>query len=333
MTAIIKAKEAMDRKRLTAFELTRNWFDFAFENPEKVNVMQTALFMWLIEANNRTGWAMKFAFNTEDACFATGVSNRKTVWKALNELVENGFVVMVYKSSHKHKPTVISLMSELKETDGSLDNALLNLSEKRTGTETVSGLVTPQYGNGTETVSGHSLKHENHKPQTGKHENIEEGASAIPSLKNEIDFEEEKIIPLKSESEASEEKEKKGSAQKKEKDAAIVEFTEIYKQHFPEYAFKPPRDEPYLKSIYERIKRGFNAVSQRPPTTEEAASSFTMLIENLDKWHVENGYITPKHIDKNFETHKAYLKKSKSSSQPNALGKYDLNKIISRKFE
>jgi hypothetical protein len=148
---------------MNSYILSRQWFDFAFENPDQITVTQAALYMWLIEVNNRSGWSEKFAFNTEDAGKAIGVHNRKTIWKALNELAENGFVSIIYKSSHRHKPSVICLPVTQHELKGSLDKSLSYQSENWTSKGTVSGQVREQYGNGKGTVSGHSYKPLNNK--------------------------------------------------------------------------------------------------------------------------------------------------------------------------
>ena len=44
---------------MSGYELSRQWFDFLFENPDLTNVSQTALYMWLIELNNRKGFSEK----------------------------------------------------------------------------------------------------------------------------------------------------------------------------------------------------------------------------------------------------------------------------------
>jgi hypothetical protein len=131
---------------LNSYTLSKQWFDFAFENPDKINPNQGILYHWLIEVNNRNNWKEKFALNTEDAGIATGMKNRKTVWKTLNELISFGFVIVVFKSLHKHKATIISLPV--------LDSeAILHQSTKRTGKQItdpskgqVNGLTDPNNG-------------------------------------------------------------------------------------------------------------------------------------------------------------------------------------------
>jgi hypothetical protein len=124
---------------LNSYTLSKQWFDFAFENPDKINVNQGALYFWLIESNNRKNWKPKFPFNTEDAIEATGIKNKKTIWKTLNELVSLGFVLIVFKSLHRHKATIISLPVLDAET-------ILNRSAKRISKETVNEITDPNKG-------------------------------------------------------------------------------------------------------------------------------------------------------------------------------------------
>lgn len=146
---------------MSGYELSRQWFDFVFENPEKTSTAQTALYMWLIEANNRKGFSEKFVFNTQDAIDYTGIRNRKTIWIALNELVENGFVTIVNKAKNQQELTVLSIINNKVESNGCLDRALVNrsLSEKRTDdypcSETATTLAD---GLADGLATGHSLK-------------------------------------------------------------------------------------------------------------------------------------------------------------------------------
>lgn len=111
---------------MSGYELSRQWFDFAYENPDKVTSAQTALYMWLIEANNRKGFSEKFVFNTSDACSCTGIKDRKTIWKAMEELVANGFVTVVNKAKNQNQVSVLSIVYNKVKTDGALDTSMVN---------------------------------------------------------------------------------------------------------------------------------------------------------------------------------------------------------------
>lgn len=111
---------------MNAYQLSRQWFDFAYENPDRATTAQAVLYLWLIEANNRRGFSEKFIFNTQDAGAYTGIRNRKTVWNALSALVENGFVTMVKKAKNQSEFTVISILNNRVASGGALDKSMLN---------------------------------------------------------------------------------------------------------------------------------------------------------------------------------------------------------------
>ena len=162
----------------SSYLLSRQWFDFALENPELINVNQTALYVWLIDLNNRRGWAVKFNFNTNDACDCIGVKNRKTVWAALNKLVEFGFVSMIYKANAPGKASVISIVNNRVSSNGCLDKSLIIQSDKRTGKETVKEQLRDRSRPGSGTMDGHSIKQGNRKQINNK--------TFVPPTLNEV---------------------------------------------------------------------------------------------------------------------------------------------------
>ena len=52
---------------MNGYELSRSWFDFCFENPEKISPNHTALYFFCIEHCNRLGWKNKFGLPMEMA--------------------------------------------------------------------------------------------------------------------------------------------------------------------------------------------------------------------------------------------------------------------------
>lgn len=109
---------------MNGYALSRQYFDYANANPGKTSPAMCALYMWLIELNNRRRFIENFYFNTEDACYACGISNRKTVWKHLHELADAGLVTIVYKSANSARASVLSIIHNRVEpapTDGAFD--------------------------------------------------------------------------------------------------------------------------------------------------------------------------------------------------------------------
>ncbi len=94
---------------MNGYQLTKQYFAFAAANPGATTPGMCALFMWLVEVNNRSRFTQNFFFNAEDAGYACGMQSRKTVWKYLVQLECAGLVQVVYKSNNQERPSVLSL--------------------------------------------------------------------------------------------------------------------------------------------------------------------------------------------------------------------------------
>lgn len=112
------------KNNMNGYELSRQWFDWSFENPEKVSPNHTALYFFAIEHCNRLGWRKKFGFPTEMAKDAIGIKSYNTYIKTLNDLVEWGFVEMLERSKNQYSSNIIALSNFDKALDNALDNAL-----------------------------------------------------------------------------------------------------------------------------------------------------------------------------------------------------------------
>ena len=126
---------------MNSYELSRNWFDFCFENPEKVRPIHTAIYFFAIEHCNRLGWKKKFGFPSQMVMEALGIKNWKTYSKALQEIVNFGFIEMIEKSKNQYSSNIISLKSATVKNGEAptkaLDKALAKHSTKQ-GQSTVS---------------------------------------------------------------------------------------------------------------------------------------------------------------------------------------------------
>ena len=79
------------------YELSRTFWDWSFENPEKVKPIHSALYFFTIEHCNRLGWKEKFGLPTTMAKEAIGVRSYNTYINALTDLVDWGFLILVEK--------------------------------------------------------------------------------------------------------------------------------------------------------------------------------------------------------------------------------------------
>lgn len=130
--------------KLTGYELSRQWFDFSFENPEKIKPVHTALYFFAIEQYNRFGGKEKFGFPSQMAMESVGVKNWRTYSKTLTDLVEWGFLNMIEKSSNQYSSNIIAIVKNTKATTKALDKALMNHSTEHSteqGQSTVQSIV------------------------------------------------------------------------------------------------------------------------------------------------------------------------------------------------
>lgn len=107
------------------YELSRAWFDFAFENPSKVSSGHTALFMWLCEINNRLGWVSEFQITAGECMNGMSCKSYKTYKKALDELILFGFVKMVKQSVNQYQCNIIGLVNNTEASTNALTKSLL----------------------------------------------------------------------------------------------------------------------------------------------------------------------------------------------------------------
>jgi len=117
---------------MNSYELSRAWFDFCFENPEKINPNHSAIFFFAIEHCNRLGWKKKFGFPTQMAMDAIGIKKHQTYIKYFNEICDWGFFILIQKSVNQYSANIISLQVALPKKGKALDKAIQTHSAKQT---------------------------------------------------------------------------------------------------------------------------------------------------------------------------------------------------------
>ncbi|MCM4154752.1 hypothetical protein [Gramella sp. AN32] len=109
---------------MNGYELSRAWFDFSFTNTCKVNPVHSAIFFFAIERCNRLGWKKEFGFPTDLAMEAVGIKNYKTYYRALQDLVEWGFIRWIQKSKNQYTANIIALVKIDDASPQALNKAL-----------------------------------------------------------------------------------------------------------------------------------------------------------------------------------------------------------------
>ncbi|MCM8542400.1 MAG: hypothetical protein NE328_19170 [Lentisphaeraceae bacterium] len=109
---------------MNSYDLSRNFFDFCFDNPEKINTSHVAIYFFAIEHCNRLGWKKKFGFPTQMVMDAVGIKKPHTYIKYFNNLVEWEFFHLIQKSKNQYSSNIISLSSATPETGRALGKAV-----------------------------------------------------------------------------------------------------------------------------------------------------------------------------------------------------------------
>lgn len=116
---------------MNSYELSRKWFDWCFENPEKISPNHTAMYFFIIEHCNRLGWKEKFGLPTTMVKDAIGIRNFRTYINTLNDLIDFGFIKMFEKSKNQYSSNIIGIVNFAKANTKALDKALQSHSQKQ----------------------------------------------------------------------------------------------------------------------------------------------------------------------------------------------------------
>jgi hypothetical protein len=116
---------------MTGYELSRNWFDWCFENPERISPNHTALYFFICEHSNRMGGKSKFGLPTTMAKDAIGIRSYNTYIKTLNDLVEFGFIQLIERSKNQYSSNIIALSNFNKAHNKALDKAMIKHTTKQ----------------------------------------------------------------------------------------------------------------------------------------------------------------------------------------------------------
>ncbi len=115
---------------LNGYDMSRAWFNWSFENPEKVNPTHSAIYFFAIEHCNRLGWKEKFGFPSQMVMDALGIKKHHTYIKYFDDLCEWGFFKLVQKSSNQYSANIISLQNAMLKSGKALDKALIKHAAK-----------------------------------------------------------------------------------------------------------------------------------------------------------------------------------------------------------
>ena len=122
---------------MNGYALSRNFFDWSYENPDKIRPTHIALYFFAIEHCNRLGWKEKFGMPTQMAMDAIGVKNWRTYSGAFEELVKWGFFIIHQRSKNQYSATVIAIANNTKANTKALTKARQKHIQKQSSSTVV----------------------------------------------------------------------------------------------------------------------------------------------------------------------------------------------------
>lgn len=109
--------------KLDYYSLMRNFWDFAFENPEVIKPVHCALYAFTVEHCNRLGWKQKFGLPASMVLDAIGIKSYSVYKKTFDDLVDFGFIEVIQYSKNQHSSNVVALKENYKATYKAYDKA------------------------------------------------------------------------------------------------------------------------------------------------------------------------------------------------------------------
>jgi hypothetical protein len=104
----------MAENKLDYFKLMRDFWDFAFENPELIKPNHCALYGFTVEHCNRLGWKVKFGLPASMVLDAIGLKSYSVYKKTFDDLVDFGFIEVIEYSRNQHSSNVVALKENSK---------------------------------------------------------------------------------------------------------------------------------------------------------------------------------------------------------------------------
>lgn len=115
---------------MNGYELSRFYFAYKFENPNKLKSNHTELYFYIVNLWNRLGQKPNFGLPTSVTMECLGIGSYNTYKKTLNDLIEFGFIKIVTESKNQHNSKIIALSFFDKALDKALDKATAKATDK-----------------------------------------------------------------------------------------------------------------------------------------------------------------------------------------------------------
>jgi hypothetical protein len=108
---------------MNGYDLTRNWYNFKFENISKVKSVHSDLYFYTVDLWNRLGQKKEFGLPTSVTMESLGIGSYNTYKKTLQDLIDFGFLKLIKESKNQYQSKIVALSKIDKALDKALDKA------------------------------------------------------------------------------------------------------------------------------------------------------------------------------------------------------------------
>lgn len=119
---------------MNGYQLTRQWYNFKFENPDIVRHIHSDMYFYIVDLWNRLGQKEKMGLPTAMTMDALNIGSYNTYKKVLLDLIKWGFILEIKKSRNQYQSRVIALSITDEATDKPLDKAHAKAIDEPTDT-------------------------------------------------------------------------------------------------------------------------------------------------------------------------------------------------------
>lgn len=92
------------------FEYFNGYWDWASNNPHKVNSTSTAIYFYILSVANELHWKESFGLSATQIMNGINIATYKTYKKHFDDLVDNGLIKVIQPSINQYKSNVIALV-------------------------------------------------------------------------------------------------------------------------------------------------------------------------------------------------------------------------------
>jgi hypothetical protein len=115
---------------MNGYNLLRDWYNYKFDNPSKVKAIHSDFYCYIIDLWNRLGQKKEFGLPTTMTMEALNIGSYNTYKKALNDLIDFGFIKIITESKNQHQSKIVALSKNDKATDKPLDKATIKATDE-----------------------------------------------------------------------------------------------------------------------------------------------------------------------------------------------------------